>query len=195
MKIICVTGKSGSGKTTFSSILSQKINCKHIDIDKICHEALLHPEIKQKLCDEFGLEILDKDGTLNRKKIGNIVFSNKDKMNILTNLSWNYMEKAIDKILLQNDKFIVLDAILLPYVKYWNMCYLKILIESDDIMRKNKVINRDHISEDYFDKRDSSSINYSSYKFDYIFENNYDTQSMNKIIDNFLEKELKLEQK
>lgn len=192
MKIICITGKSGSGKTTFSSILSQKLNCKHIDIDKVCHEALFQPDIKYTLCNKFGPEILDNNGNLDRKKIGNIVFSNKSKMNILTNLSWNFMEKRIDNILLQNDKIIILDAILLPYIKYWDNCSLKILIQSNDTLRKNKVIQRDHISEEYFNKRDSSSIDYSSYNFDYVFKNDYNFNTIHKLIDEFLEKELLL---
>ena len=34
MKVIWITGKSGSGKTTFASLLAKELECKHIDIDK-----------------------------------------------------------------------------------------------------------------------------------------------------------------
>ena len=70
MKIIGITGKSGSGKTTFASSLSKKIKCKHIyiDIDKIGHQALLQPDIVDKLCNTFGNEILDEKGKIDRKK-------------------------------------------------------------------------------------------------------------------------------
>ena len=43
-------------------------------------------------------------------------------------------------------------------------------------------MERDHISEDYFDKRDTSSIDYSTIQFDYIFENDYQTQTMDEMI-------------
>lgn len=189
MKIICITGKSGSGKTTFSSLLSQKLDCKHIDLDKVCHQALFQPDIKRALCNEFGNEILSKDNNLDRMKIGDIVFSDEAKMKILTDLSWKFMEDIVDELLLQDDEFIILDAVLLPHTKYWTMCNLKILIQADDSLRKIKVIERDKISESYFNKRDYSSIDYSSYHFNYTFDNNYDINIMNTIIDELLEKE------
>lgn len=189
MKIICITGKSGSGKTTFSSLLSQKLDCKHLDLDKVCHQALFQPDIKRALCNEFGNEILSKDNNLDRMKIGDIVFSDETKMKFLTDLSWKFMEDIVDELLLQDDEFIILDAVLLPHTKYWTMCNLKILIQADDSLRKIKVIERDKISESYFNKRDYSSINYSSYDFNYIFDNNYDINIMNTIVDELLEKE------
>lgn len=61
MKVIGVTGKSGSGKTTFATLLSQKLNCKYIDIDKIGHESLVQADILKELCKIFGTEIVDNN--------------------------------------------------------------------------------------------------------------------------------------
>ena len=182
MKIIGITGKSGSGKSTFASLLSKKLNCQHIDVDKIAHTVLLQPEIIDKLCNIFGTEILDNYGSINRKKMGSIVFVDKNKMEILENLTYGYMQKYIDTILSQDNEFIILEYILLPRTKYWNNCDFRILIKSNDIQRKIKIIERDNISEDYFNKRDSASIDHSLFEFDYIFENDYTIQSMNKMI-------------
>lgn len=68
MKVIGITGKSGSGKTTFASLLAKKLNCKHIDVDQIGHEALYRPEVLDVLYEKFGTEILDENGNLDRKK-------------------------------------------------------------------------------------------------------------------------------
>lgn len=183
MKIIGITGKSGSGKSTFASLLAQKLECQHIDIDKVGHQALFQPDILATLCDKFGTEILDKDGNIDRKKMGDIVFTQRHKMNILSDLTWNYMQQTLDNILLQKNGMIVLEWILLPHSKYWNNCNSKILVTSNDIMRKDKVLQRDNISEEYFAKRDSASIDYYPYKFDYIFENDYQPQTMNRMIE------------
>lgn len=59
---------------------------------------------------------------------------------------------------------------------------------SDDVRRKNKVMKRDNISEEYFEKRDSASIDYSQIKFDYTFENDYQAQTMRKMLDRISEK-------
>lgn len=187
MKIIGITGKSGSGKSTFASILSKKLNCAHIDIDKIGHEALFQPNILDKLCEHFGKDIFDDNGNLDRKKIGDIVFSRKDKMNVLTDLTWNYMQMQLDKILLQKHDVIVLEWILLPDSKYWDKCNIKILVNSDDLQRKNKVLERDNISEEYFDKRDSSSIDYSCINFDYVFNNDYKCETIERMVNEIID--------
>lgn len=183
MEIIGITGKSGSGKTTFASLLSKKLNCRHIDIDKIGHQALFQPEILDTLCEKFGTEILDENGNLDRKKMGDIIFTQRHKMNELSDLTWDYMKKTLDDILSQDDDFIVLEWILLPHSKYWKKCNSKILVTSEDGERKNRVLERDNISEKYFDKRDSASIDYSPFEFDYILENDYQSQTMNKMIE------------
>ena len=113
MKIIGVTGKSGSGKTTFAKELAKKLNCEYVDIDKVSRMPLEKPEIIHILCKKFGNGILDEDGNINR----------------------------------------------------------------------NKVLERDNISEEYFKKRDLAAIDYEENEFDYIFENNYNEQEMKETID------------
>lgn len=189
MKIIGITGKSGTGKTRFASLLSQKLNCKHIDIDKIGHLASSDPEILAELCQRFGTEILDKNGNLDRKKLGNIVFSQENEMRCLSDLTLNYMYKSIDNIMSSgNNEFIILEWILLPTSKYWENCDFKILVTSDDVERKCKILERDNISEEYFAKRDSASPDYSPYKFDYVFENDYQEETIDKMLETIIDR-------
>lgn len=182
MKIIGITGKSGSGKSMFASLLAQKLQCRHVDIDKVGHQANFQPEIITGLCENFGHGILDECGNVDRKKLGAIVFADEDKMKILSDLTWGYMEKQLDSMLSDKSDCIVFEWILLPQSKYWDMCDSKILVTSDNAQRRRKVLERDHISEEYFDKRDSKSIDYSPYKFDYVFENDYNPETMQDMI-------------
>ena len=183
MKLIGITGKTGTGKSTIATILAQKLDAQYVDIDKIGHQATSDPHIANKLCDIFDNELLDSDGMINRKRLGNIVFSDTDKMQILTDITWEYMEHKLDDILLQKQQCFIFDWALLPKVKFWDMCDFKILVTSDDTMRKKKILERDHISEEYLEKRESATLDYSRLSFDFIFDNNYTKETMDVFIE------------
>ncbi len=183
MKLIGITGKTGTGKSTIATILAQKLGGQYVDIDKIGHQATSDPIITKKLCDIFGNELLDANGTINRKKLGNIVFGDTNKMQILTDITWEYMEHKLDYILLQKQQFSIFDWALLPKVKYWDMCDMKILIVSDDIVRRKRILERDHISEEYLEKRESATLDYSKLTFDFTFDNDYTKETMDSFIE------------
>ncbi len=183
MKIIGITGKSGSGKSTLTTLLSEKWKCNSVNIDKIGHKATSNEKITKKLCEVFGDEILDNEKNIDRKKLGNIVFSSKEKMDILTDITWGYMQEMLDEILKkETGEIIILEWALLPISQYWEKCNTKILMKAEDRERKNKVMERDQISEEYFLKRDAGSIDYTAFEFDYIFENDYDLETMKKMV-------------
>lgn len=184
MKIIGVTGKSGSGKTTFAKKLAKSLNGVYVDIDRVSKEPLNKPNIIHILCKKFGNEILDERGNIDTKKLGSIVFSNEEWLNELMRITQKDAEQQIDDILSKKDNnIVVLEWIKLPISKYWEKCDTKILVKADHIKRRNKVLERDNISKEYFEKRDLSAIEYEESDFNYIFENNYNEKEMEETID------------
>lgn len=191
MKLIGITGKTGTGKSTIATTLAQKLDGQYVDIDKIGHQATSDPIIAKKLCNVFGNELLNENGNIDRKKLGNIVFSDTDKMQILTDITWEYMEQELDKILLQKQQCFIFDWALLPKVKFWDMCNFKILVTSDDTIRKKKILERDHITLEYLKKRESATLDYSKLSFDFIFDNDYTKESMNTFAETIYNKIIK----
>ena len=177
--IISICGKSGSGKSTLAKkIIEERKNVIHIDIDKIAHQVLTIPIVKQQLQEQFKDVLTDNE--VDRKKLGPIVFSSTKNMDILTQITWPHMEQEIDRIISENkDKIIILDYLLLPKTKYFEQSDLKILLDIPKDIRKQRILKRDNITEDKFDLRDSSSIEYDKDEFDFIISSdNYDIKEV-----------------
>ena len=176
--IIGICGKSGSGKSTLANQIVKLTNNKgiHLDIDKIGHKVLLLPDVINELTNSFRESIV-KDNNIDRKKIGEMVFNSRNKMNKLSNITWKYMQIEIDNFLNSNkDKIIILDWILLPITKYFSMCDIKILLDIPYNIRKERAIKRDNITKESFDLREKASIDFNPNNFDYVLkENNIET--------------------
>lgn len=73
---IAVTGGLGSGKSTVSKILARTIGADHLDTDLLCRQQLQpgRPGFK-KLCEVFGDRYLHADGSLDRPRLRQAVFT------------------------------------------------------------------------------------------------------------------------
>ena len=71
--IIGILGGIGSGKSTVAAEFA-KLGCKVIDADKIAHELLDKPAVKEKVVGLFGRSILDPAGKIDREKLAEVVF-------------------------------------------------------------------------------------------------------------------------
>lgn len=86
-RLIGITGSIATGKSTASQYIHSK-GYPVIDADKIAHQLMEIGQINYKqIVDKFGKEILNDDKTINRKKLGQIVFSDKNKLEELNNLT------------------------------------------------------------------------------------------------------------
>lgn len=183
MKIIILTGKSGSGKSYAAEELSVLLNAKHLPLDKISHQALATDELKRFVKKEFGTEVFNEDGSVNRKKIGAIAFSNPKKLDKLNKISEIIMEQIIDyEIQTCKQPYVILDYMLLPKMKYFKLPSIKILLTCDAETRKKRVIARDNILEDYFYAREQHALEFEPSDYDFVINStnpiNYENLSI-----------------
>ena len=103
MKLICLVGEIGTGKTTVAKML-EDLGADVIYSDDVAKTVSLNPELKAKLVKTFGKNVLYKNGKLNRKKLANIVFSNRNKLEKLNEIMLPQIVKEIEKILYKKEK-------------------------------------------------------------------------------------------
>ncbi|MBQ8749941.1 MAG: dephospho-CoA kinase [Clostridia bacterium] len=168
--IIAVTGKQGSGKSTFCNFLAKELNADLYHLDIYSHKALQNEEVKKILVSKFGSEIL-KNGEIDRKIVGKIVFQNEDKLKFLNALVYKYMLIAIKKDLENSKKIVILDYALLPKTEFWIMADYKICIEADMQTRMERLSKRDNVSIEYLQSRENASLEYD-YNVDKLIINN-----------------------
>lgn len=175
MKIIGITGDSGVGKSTIALKLSEKLNCPFLDIDKvILNSEYLNTESETPHNFKLQQEYFDL-----------LIDNLKNTESPISNLINDLAEQEISKISNEN-KTIIVEWMLLPYLKIWKDCNTKILINSNDVLRRNTAIKNNLITEQQFDDCVSvARIDYSKFDYDYIFENNYDQESVEKILNKF----------
>lgn len=174
--VIGVTGNSGSGKSEISKILSNKINAKIIDADKVVKE-LYTPgrEYYNKILELFGNKILEKNNKLNRSKIAEIIYNNESEREKLNNLTYKYVVDEIKKMVKkENNNNIIIDAPLLFESKLDEICDITVAVLAEKSLKINRICTRDNIEQKIaisrlaIQKEDS----YYQKKADYIVTNN-----------------------
>lgn len=177
--LITITGASGSGKSSISEFLcSLDKNIIHLNIDTVGHKVLEMPEIRKVVSEKFNLN--RKEDKINRKELGDLVFNNHQNMKQLSDITWDVMENIIDNFIEENkDKIIILDWILMPKTKYFNVSNINILVQSDFNTRMQRATRRDKIDESAFREREQATLDFTRNDFDYIIEN-YDIKQTRK---------------
>ena len=169
--IIGVTGKSGSGKTTITDLINKNNEYEIIHVDDITHTILDFNVVKEELRLIYGNKIFSNDNSVDRKKLGNILFNDTNEMNKYNKFIYSFIEKYIDNIISSTSKNIIIDWMQLPLSKYFNLSSFNILVDAPLELRKERVGKRDNISESYFESRERNSLNYDNYNFDFVFIN------------------------
>lgn len=176
--VIGLTGGIASGKSTISSIL-KAVGWPVIDADLIARQIVM-PGSKglEQIVNRFGPQMLNSDGTLDRKKLGKTVFDDPKKLSDLDKIEHPLIQEAIDS---QLDEFkkqhlpvVVLDVPLLFETGMDEECDLTVLAVVDQATQLKRLMKRDQISKMDAVKKISSqmSLKEKMQRADVIIDNN-----------------------
>jgi dephospho-CoA kinase len=158
-----LTGGIATGKSTVGAMFVE-FGCHLIDSDRITHE-LLEPgqDVHRAVVDEFGLQIVASDGTIDRRKLGEIVFKDSAARNKLNSIvhpavirrqqEWLKEVESTDP----NSIAIVDAALMIEVGTYKN--YEKIIVVScPPEIQKERLRTRTHLAEPEIDARIRSQM-------------------------------------
>jgi dephospho-CoA kinase len=95
--IVGITGRIGSGKSTFGRFLARRFGCPLLDADELGHEALrTDPRIQAAVRERFGPGILDLQGGIDRARLGSLVFPDAGARH---DLNWMVHPWIVERIL------------------------------------------------------------------------------------------------
>lgn len=178
MLVIGLTGPSGAGKGAVSALFAE-YGIPVIDADRVYHKLLIPPSpCLDALCMEFGATILSNDGTLNRKKLGEIVFGNSNALQKLNEISHRFVMEEIRNQLkkLRNKDLLaaVIDAPQLFEAGADRECNIVVSVLADKRLRLERIIERDDIDAESAMRRMDAQRSDEFFRThsNYIIENN-----------------------
>lgn len=165
MKIIGVTGGIGAGKSTVCKEF-ERLGATVIDADKIAREVLLqNGGAYGETVEFFGKDILFENGDINRKKLAQLVFSDKDKLEMLNKITHKYIFEEMNKqINSAKSQVVVLDVPLLFSSDFPIFCDLKVAVLADKIIRIDRVMKRDNATAKEVKERIKNQISDDKYR-------------------------------
>ncbi|MGB4530104.1 MAG: dephospho-CoA kinase [Bacillota bacterium] len=99
MVVIGLTGGTASGKSTVAAMLAE-MGAYVIDADQIARELQVPgSEVLKEIAGTFGLDVINRDGSLNRRALGRICFSQREQLEKLNAIMHPRIKRKIESLI------------------------------------------------------------------------------------------------
>ncbi len=140
--IIGLAGKSCAGKNAVASILEEK-GFKVVDMDRMVHE--LQSRMSGVLIAEFGPSIDDGTGGIDRRALGQIVFSDPGRLKKLEDMLYPQLHSELEAIAAAAaaEQHLVINAAALQKGAFWKRCDRVLWVDAPFLLRLYRAWRRD----------------------------------------------------
>ena len=187
---IGITGSIACGKSTVSRYLLDK-GYTIIDADKLGHNALTCEDVKRKLAEEFGVEIIENN-EISREKLGKLVFGNEENLKTLNSIIHPKIKELIIKLQEKhkNEKFVFLDIALLYEANFVDLVEKVIVIYVNENVQLDRLMSRNSLTKEVALRRIESQMSAKEKASlgDFVIDNSSTIESTYQQIDEILEK-------
>ncbi|WGV24474.1 dephospho-CoA kinase [Halotia branconii] len=159
-RIIGLTGGIATGKTTVANYLASAYNLPILDADIYARDAVtIGSPILDAIAQRYGKQILLADGSLNRQKLGEIIFESQDERNKIEELIHPYVGDRFQEAIAQSPtQIIVLVIPLLFEVKMTDLVTEIWVVYCSKLQQLQRLIQRNHLSQEQAQARINSQL-------------------------------------
>ncbi len=187
MRVIGITGKSGSGKSCAMRYMASK-GVTAIDGDRISREIYVKGSpVYDALVKEFGDGILDKDGEISRGELAKCAFSSQNSLDKLNKITHPAILAEIEREIAEADTALVaVEGAALIESGFWFRCDICVAVVGD--AHEKRIKERDSLTDAEAKRRLLAQKSDSFYtdSADYVLVNNSTLEHFYQSIDAFL---------
>ena len=187
---IGITGSIACGKSTVSDYLIAK-GYTIIDADKLGHVSLTSNDVKRKLSEKFGDEILENN-EISREKLGKLVFGNDDNLKILNSIIHPKIKELILKLQEEHkdEDLVFLDIALLYEANFVDLVEKVVVVYVDEDVQLERLMMRNSLPKEEALKRIESQMSprEKASLGDFVINNSYSKEDTFQQIDEIIEK-------
>lgn len=172
--VVGLTGQTGAGKSTVSKVFAENgfyiINADHT-ARKVMEKG---SRCLDEVVNAFGTDILNNDGTLDRKALAFIVFNDKSMLDKLNSITYPHITAEISEVIKNTDGFILLDAPTLFESGTDKLCDIIVSVTADPEIRKKRIVKRDNLTHEQAVSRMKSQLDEDFFvsHSDFVIKNN-----------------------
>lgn len=190
MKIIGLTGGIATGKSAVSTILSKK-GYQVLDADAVVRQLqVAGSPLLNEMAKAFGTTILNEDGSLNRTKLGGMIFSDEKKRAMLDNLVHPAVRAEFERqIQLAKTDMLFLDVPLLFEAGFDDLADITLVVKASTKRQLERLMLRDGSSERDAQARIDSqmAMNEKVKLADFVIDNEGDLYELAENVERFCE--------
>ena len=189
--IFGITGGTGAGKSTVSSAFRDR-GIYVADADAAARQVVKKDmPCLSELKDAFGSRIITGDGELDRRRLGEIVFSDSRQLEILNRITHKYIKAYLeDEIAGAGAAIAAIDGAVIIGSPVMDICEFLVVVTADESVRKERIMRRDGISREAAEKRINAQLPQSEYlkHADFVIDNSENGEKQEREIEEILSK-------
>ena len=163
MKLVAITGSIGCGKTTIAKIVG-KLGYTVFDVDGWVRRLYFKKDFIKVIQEHFPA--VAENGQVNKRALRNIVFSDNRQLKVLEGLIHPFLRETLKDVIRKKacrKDILFIDVALLFEMGWDKYCDFILVADVDYEIQKQRVMNRDKVTAEDFDKINNVQLS-NSYK-------------------------------